>query len=124
MQAQAGVQPTEIEEVIDTADSEEIIKPEMERFAREPDTQASITIKQLLVYQPPESDIPVAIGEPERPFMGNVQADRPCTLAVLFEMPGQNSIRSGDITAQLYARNRASSLRANSSCLTSASISA
>jgi len=105
MQEQAGVRSMKMTEIIDKTVSEEIITPELERSARVEDIQDPIKIKQLLVYQPPQSDVPVAIGEPERPFMGNVQADRPCTLAVLLEMPGQNSIRSGEINAQLYACN-------------------
>lgn len=105
MQEQAGVRSMEMTEIIGMTISEEIITPELERSARVEDIQDPIKIKQLLVYQPPQSDVPVAIGEPERPFMGNVQADRPCALAVLFEMPGQNSIGSGDIIAQLYACN-------------------
>jgi len=106
MQKEAGVHPIKLKDVVeDTPISEENSIRETEDSTTEKVTQKPIKITQLLVYQPPQSDVPVAIGEPERPFMGTIQADKPCTLAVQFETTSQKKTHPGDIVAELYACN-------------------
>jgi len=86
---------------------DEIITVKKEHIVIEDDVPLNLKIKQLLVYQVPKFDQPAAVGEPERPFLGNVQAESQCVFAVLYETSDSNgdASRSHNILAQLYARN-------------------
>jgi len=86
---------------------DEIITVKKDHVDIKEDIPLKLKIKQLLVYQAPKFDQPAAVGEPERPFFGNVQAESQCIFAVLYETSDStgDAFRSHDILAQLYARN-------------------
>jgi hypothetical protein len=67
----------------------------------------AVKVTQIRAFQPPDTEAPIGVGEPRRPFDGLLNKDKPFALEVDFELiePDAAAIAGGQIpyTASFYA---------------------
>ncbi len=76
----------------------------------EPAVPASLEISQVQVFQPPQAQIPVRLGEPHRPFSGYLRSRVPFALEVSFRLSvSTRTVRqyqNASYRVECYVRNR------------------